>query len=71
MTTILVVLGLVAVIGFAIWLGFRGQRKRGQAEAERDQFRAKSEQARIANEIDENVAGLSDDELDRELRDGR
>ena len=63
-----VMLGLGA---FLIWRAFAAERKRGEAEAERDHYQMKSEQARKANAIDEDVARLSDPDLDRELRDGR
>ena len=62
--------GGVAVFLFLIWLAFGYAKKAGQAAAERDQFKRKSEQARIANAIDEDVGRLSDDDLDRELRGG-
>ena len=63
--------GGVVVLIFAVWLAFHIARKAGSAEAERDIFKLKAEQARRANEIDEDVASLSDEQLDRELRDGR
>lgn len=65
-----VVGGGVVVLLFVVGLAFHFVRKAGSAEAERDTFKVKSEQARRANEIDEDVACLSNDELDRELRDG-
>jgi len=61
-----VVLGLGA---FLIWRALAAERKRGAAEAERDQHQTFSEQARRANAIDEDIACLSDSDLDRELRD--
>jgi hypothetical protein len=63
--------GVVVVLLFAVWLAFRLVKKLGSAEAEREIFKMKSEQTRRANEIDEAVAFLSDEQLDRELRDGR
>ena len=68
---IYVAIGGVVVFGFLIWLAFRMAQKGGRAGAERDHFQVKSEQASKANEIDEDVARLSDADLDRELRDGR
>ena len=69
--TTYVVIGVVGlVLVFLVWLGFRYARKAGEAGAQRDQALARSEQARKANEIDEDVRRLSDDDLDRELRDG-
>jgi ABC-type nickel/cobalt efflux system permease component RcnA len=62
-----VMLGLGA---FLIWKALAAERKRGAAEAERDQYQTMTEQARRANAIDEDVARLSDPDLDRELRDG-
>lgn len=59
--------GGVIVLLFLVWLAFHYARTAGAAGAQRDAFRAKSEQARRANEIDECVADLSDDQLDREL----
>jgi hypothetical protein len=67
---VIIGMGLAALLGFGVflvWRAFRSERKRGVAEAQRDQFRKKSEQARRGNEIDENVARLSDDDLDSEL----
>ena len=43
-------------------------RNAGAASAERDEAKAKVGQAEKANAIDEAVAGLPDDALDRELR---
>lgn len=63
--------GGVIVLLFAIWLAFHLARRAGSAEAERDIFKLKAEQSRRANEIDEDVSCLSDERLDRELRDGR
>jgi len=63
-----VMLGLGALL---IWRAFAAERKRGEAEAERDLYQMKSKQARRANAIDEDVARLSDPDLDRELCDGR
>jgi hypothetical protein len=60
---ILIVLG-----GLCLWIMVRLAKDAGQAEAERDQYRSKAEQAERANEIDEAVSRLSDDDLDRELR---
>jgi hypothetical protein len=63
--------GLFAVLAFIVWIGFKSAEKKGRAEAEREQFQAKSEAATEAHEIDEAVLRLSDADLDRELRDGR
>jgi hypothetical protein len=60
----------VALGGIALWLLVRQSRKLGGAEAERDQFQAKAEQARRANEIDEDVARAPIADIDRELRNG-
>lgn len=60
--------GGVAVFLFLVWLAFGYARKAGRAIAERDHFKRKSEQARTANAIDEDVGRLSDGDLDRELR---
>lgn len=62
--------GGVVVLLFAVWMAFHLVKKAGSVEAERDMFKMKSEQSRRANEIDENVATLGDEQLDRELRDG-
>ena len=59
--------GGVIVLLFLVWLAFRYARTAGEAAAQRDAFKARSEQARRANEIDESVSALSDDQLDREL----
>ncbi len=59
------VLLFAGLLAFALW----SQKKRGQEQAERDQYHGQVERARRANEIDEDVAGLSDDELRRELYD--
>lgn len=69
-----VVVGAIAAValGIGVFLvrnAFRAARARGEAEAQRAQSQAKSEQARKANAIDEDVARLSDTDLDRELRD--
>ena len=71
MTAYALIAGAVAIGIFLVWLAFRYARKAGEAGAERDQYRTKAEQGRKANEIDENVARLGDDDLDSELRDGR
>lgn len=71
MTVALVVGGAVVVLCVMGWLGLRYARKSGEAEAVRAHLQRKSEQARLANEIDEDVARMSDADLDRELRDGR
>lgn len=71
MTVFLIVGGAVVVLCVMGWLGFRYAKNFGKAGAERDQFQRKTEQARCANEIDEDVARMSDDDLDRELRNGR
>ena len=63
-----VVLGLGALV---ITLAFRAAKKQGAAEVERDVFQTKADQAGRANAIDEEVARLSDDDLDSELRNGR
>ena len=68
MTAYAAIGGAVIVLLFLIWLALRYARTAGAAGAQRDAFRMKSEQARQANEIDECVADLSDDQLDRELR---
>jgi hypothetical protein len=62
------VIGLVLV--FLVWLAFRYARRAGEAAAERDQFQVKSEQARRANEIDEDVARTPIADIDNELRNG-
>ena len=71
MTIVLVIGSAVVVLCVMGWLGFRYARRSGRAEAQRAHFQRKSEQARMANEIDEDVARMSDADLDRELRDGR
>ena len=71
MTAVLIAVGAVVVLCVMGWFGFRYARKAGEAEAERAYFQRKSEQGKLANEIDEHVARMSDDDLDRELRDGR
>ena len=62
----IVILGLGA---FLIGLAFRTARRAGADASERDHYREKSEQARKANEIDEDIVRLSDVDLDSELRD--
>ena len=71
MTAVLIAVGAVVVLCVMGWIGFRYARRAGEAEAERAHFQRRSEQAQLANEIDEHVARMSDDALDRELRDGR
>jgi hypothetical protein len=71
MTTIATIGGGVLFLLVVVLAALRVAKGSGRAEAEREHFRAKSKQARQANEIDEDVSGLSDDELSRELRDGR
>ena len=63
--------GLFLLLLFIVWIAFKTAEKKGRAEAEREQFQAKSEAATEAHEIDEAVLRLSDADLDRELRDGR
>ncbi len=69
MTTVATIGGGVLFLVVVVLAALRVAKGSGRAEAERDYFEAKSEQARRANEIDEDVSGLSDNELDRELRD--
>ncbi len=71
MTTVAVIGGAVLFLVVVVLAAIRVAKGSGRAEVERDHFEAKSKQAGVANEIDEDVAGLSDDALDRELRDGR
>lgn len=71
MTTIAIIGGGVLFLLVVVLAALRVAKGSGRAETERDHFQAKSEQARQANEIDEDVSDLSDDELTRELRDGR
>ena len=71
MTTIATIGGGVLFLLVVVLAALRVASGKGRAQAERDHFRLKSEQARAANEIDEDVSGLSDDELARELRDRR
>jgi hypothetical protein len=68
-TTYAVIGGLVVILFFLVWLAFRTAEGKGRAEAEKRHFQGMSDHARRANEIDENVLSLSDDRLDRELRD--
>lgn len=63
----LILAGLGAVVLLALLYG-RQSRKRGLAEANSDKLEAAVEAARKSGAIDENVARLSDDDLDRELR---
>ena len=71
MTTLATIGGGVLFLVVVVLAALRVAKGSGRAEAEREHFEAKSKQARQANEIDENVAGLSDDELSRELRERR
>ena len=71
MTTYAAIGGMVLVLLFIVWIAFRSAERKGRADAERDRFQAASEAARRANEIDEDVMRLPDDELDRELFDRR
>ena len=71
MTTIATIGGGVLFLVVVVLAALRVAKGSGRAEAERDHFEARSEQARQANEIDEDVSGLADNELDRELRDGK
>jgi len=71
MTTVAIISGAVLFLVIVVLIVVRVAKGSGRAKTERDHFQAKSEQARQANEIDETVAGLTDDELSRELRDGR
>lgn len=68
MTTIAITGGAVLFLVVVVLAAMRVANGKGRAEAEKEHFQAKSEQARQANEIDEDVSGLSDDELARELR---
>ena len=71
MTTVAIIGGAVLFLIVVVLTAMRVARGRGRAEAEKEHSQAKSEQARQANEIDEDVAGLSDSALDDELRDRR
>lgn len=48
----------------------KDQRKAGRNEQKVEDLKARESQASEANAIDEDVRGLSDDALDRELRNG-
>lgn len=71
MTTIAVIGGAALFLVVVVLAAMRVAKDSGRAETEKKQLQVKSEQARQANEIDEVVARLGDDELDRELRDRR
>ena len=60
---------LIALGGLGLWIMVRLAKAAGQAEAERDQYQIKAEQAGRANAIDEAVSRMSVDDLYRELRD--
>ena len=68
MTTYAIIGGGIIVAVFLVWLAFRQARKRGEAEAESEAHERSAEDAREAREIEEDVARMSDDELDRRLR---
>ena len=69
MTTYAVIGGLLVILLFLVWLAFRTAEGKGWAEAEKRHYQGISDQARKANAIDEATLSLSDDDLDRELRD--
>lgn len=69
MTTYAVIGGLLVILLFLVWLAFRTAEGKGRAEAEKRHYQGISDQARKANAIDEATLSLSDDDLDRELRD--
>ena len=61
--------GLVGALGaFLIWMGFRYARKSGVSQARADGLEAGADAARKGQEIDEDVARMSDSDLDDELR---
>jgi hypothetical protein len=68
-TTYAVIGGLLVVLLFLVWLAFRSAEGKGRAEAEKRHYQRNSDRARKANEIDEAVLALPDDQLDNELRD--
>ena len=67
MTTVYFVLAGAGIIGLVVWLYARSQRKLGAAKARAEAQAAALEHARKSHEIDEDVAQLSDADLDREL----
>ena len=65
----LYLVGLVGALGaFAVWLGFRYARKAGASQARADGLEAGADAARKGQEIDEDVARMSDSDLNDELR---
>lgn len=67
MTAFEVILIGGAVMVLIVILHGRRSRQLGRAEAQRDGFEKAADHAKEALEIDEDVARLSDAELDREL----
>jgi hypothetical protein len=63
-TTIYIVGIALAAVGAALWLA----KRLGRADAQKDAAEKAVDHAREANEIRDDVARLSDDELYRELR---
>lgn len=70
MTGFYIVLIGGAVMVLMVILHGRRSRQLGRAEAQRDGYEKAADHAKEALEIDEDVAGLSDADLDRELRSG-
>ena len=71
MTTLYLVGAVVAVAGLAIWLAIRNARSRGRAEAIGEQAEKQGETAQDARRIDDEVKGMTDDELNESLRSDR
>lgn len=59
---------LFGVIAFLIWVGLRAWKRIGELRTEVRASRRTAQQNRRAKEIDDEVADLSDDELNDRLR---
>lgn len=69
MTSLYLVLGLIAALGFAIWLVARNSQKRGRAEAESEAQRRTIDNANKRTQSDDAIARMDPEQRRRALGD--
>lgn len=67
-TTIILVAGVVAVAGLALWMAVRSAKSSGKAEANKEHAEATVERANNASKNRDRVKSMSDDELNSSLQ---
>lgn len=68
MTTLYLVIGFVALGGFALWLAVKISYRRGRSEERAKAAEASHKAGKEAGKIDDDVRKMSEADLDRELR---